>query len=188
MPFPLYVPDFMTDGVTPEAIEFTSRSEIERLFSFKGVTLHLDDTDSDDDNYLDGTDVDVTPANVISEIITRVTARIMEYLAPRYAPEDIYQKTRIREIATYMAARELSRRRGNEAVFDAEVAESIETLERYREGTLYLNAPSSPRVYTQSYVTDNRYFRNPTRVLRAASTSTVSGQHVFWDNFPFFWL
>jgi len=186
MPFPLYIPAY--ENESDVKITFTSRSEIERVLSFKGTYLHLDDTDSDDENYLDGTDDFVTPSNVIEEIIDRVTARIMEYLAPRYEAINLFQMPTIREIATYMACHELTKRRGNEPLYDAEVAGYEERLERYREGTLYLNAPSSRRAYVQSYAVDNRYYRSPVRVIRPASTHVVSGQQVFWDNFPFFWL
>lgn len=188
MPFPPYVPDYKDPDDFFNEVTFTSRAEMERLLSFRGIKLHVDDADPNSEYYDDETDALVTPDNILNEIITRVTAWIMEYLAPRYKATDIHDKVRIREIATYKAVHDLSRRRGNEPLFEAEVVESIETLERYREGTLYLNAPSSNRAYVQSYVTDNRYFRNPTRVLRTASTETVSGQHLFWDNFPFFWL
>jgi hypothetical protein len=188
MPFPPYVSDYNTPGPSPTKIVFTSRSEMERLLSFKGVHLHLDDANTDDENYLDGTNEYVTPTNVMVEIIDRVTARIMEYLAPRYDANNLYEIPTIREIATYMACHELSRRRGNEPLYDAEVAGYEERLERYREGTLFLNAPSSRRAYVQSFTVDNRYYRHPIRVIRPASTHTVAGQQVFWDYFPFFWL
>lgn len=187
MAFPPYTPDFQED-ITFISKQLTTRGEMERLYSYKGVSLHLDDADDNDENYLDGTDTDVTPSNIINEVIDRATAEVMEYLAPRYNIDDIRRKTRIRELATIMACHRLSMRRGNEPIFDSDYAEAIETLERYREGTLYLNAPSSPRAYVQSYVTDMRYIRNPTRVLSAASTKVVSGQHAFWESFPFFWL
>lgn len=186
MAFPPYIPDHtITGGV---AARFTSLAEIQRLLSYKGVKLHLDDLVIADENYIPGTCSDATDSNYLSEVIQRVTSRIMEYLAPRFTPESLYQLPRIREIATYWACHDISRRRGNEPLYENEYADGIETLERYREGTLYLDAVSSgPRAYVQSYVTDSRFYRNPTRVLSYASTSTVSGQFLS-PNYPFFWL
>jgi len=187
MAFPPYVPDHTFTG-GGAAVQFTSEAEMQRLLSFKGTSLHLDDLDATDDNYLPGTDADATDNNFITEVIQRVTSKIMEYLAPRYSAEVIYQIPRIREIATYWACHDLSRRRGNEALYEPEYAEALDTLERYREGSLFLDAPSNgPRAYTQSYVIDSRFYRNPTRVITAASTAIVSNQHKLWD-YPFFWL
>lgn len=167
---------------------FTSEAEIQRLLSFKGQIHHLDDLDIQDDNYEPGTSADATDTNFLSELIERVTGKMMEYLAPRFEASALYRLPRIREIATYWACHDLSRRRGNEPIFENEYAEGIDTLERYREGSLYLNAVSSgPRVHVQAYVTDSRFTRNPTRVIRGASTSTVSNQKLAWE-YPFFWL
>jgi len=185
MAFPPYVPDHTTLAGTAA---FTSEEEIQRLLSFKGQLLHLDDLDIQDDNYLAGTASDANDVNFITEVIQRVTSKIMEYLAPRFTAQALYQLPRIREIATYWACHDISRRRGNEPIYETEYAEGIETLERYREGSLYLNAPSAgPRAIVQSYVTDSRYTRNPTRVIRGASTYTTSGQKLAWE-YPFFWL
>ena len=179
MPFPEY---------TETVNLYTTRAEIERLLSYKGVSLHLDDTDDLDDNYGGGTSTLVTPSNTLDEIIERATSRVNEYLLPRYAPATLSLLPRVREITTFIACHLLSRRRGNEPLYDDEVAESIETLERYREGSLYINAPlQGPRAVTQSFVTDNRYFRNPVRVLTHSSTDTVANQNLAWD-YPFFWL
>lgn len=179
MPFPPY---------TVTATLYTSQAEIQRLLSYKGVSLHIDDADDLDDNYLGGTDSLVTPSNVLNEIIERATARVNEYLLPRYSADTLATLSRVREIATFIATHLLTRRRGNEPLYDDEVAESVETLERYREGTLYLDAPlQGPRAVVQSYVTDNRYFRNPVRVLTHSSNDTVANQNLAWD-YPFFWL
>jgi hypothetical protein len=186
MVFPPYTPDHTDSGGS--AIQFTSQGEIQRIFSYKGEKLHLDDLDSSDPNYLPGTDPDATSSNFITEVIQRVTSEIMEYLAPRYNADDLKSIPRIRQIATYFACYYLSRRRGNEAVYEAERIEYLDILERYQLGELYLDAPSSgPRAVLQSYVTDNRYYRNPTRVLQHASTDTVAGQHLMYQ-YPFTWL
>jgi hypothetical protein len=186
MAFPPYTPDHVDDSDV--AITLTSEAEIQRVLGYKGVKLHLDDLDDLDDNYLDGTDEDATDANYIEETIQRISSRVLSYLVPRFDAALCSANPRVREIATYWAAHDISRRRGNEPLYETEVAEGIENLERYREGSLYLNVPSSgPRAIVQSYVTDNRFYNNPTRVLRLASTSFVSKQKLAWD-YPFFWL
>lgn len=186
MAFPDYIPDHLTPSNVPVA--FTSIPEIERLLSYKGKYLHQDDLDITDDNYTQGTHVEANVSNQITELIQRVTSGIMEYLAPRYAPEILEKIPRIREIATYWACYKLTGRRGNEPLYEEEYAESLDTLERYREGSLYLDCPSrGPRAVVQSYVTDSRFYRNPVRVLATSSTSKVPGQNLAL-NYPFFWL
>lgn len=184
MAFPPYVSDHI-DGTE---VLTTSEAEIERVLSYKGVKLHLDDLDEDDENYLIGTSSEATKDNYIEETIQRVSSKVLGYLVPRFDALKCSENPRVREISTYWAAHDISRRRGNEPLYEVEVAEGIESLERYREGSLYLNVPSSgPRAIVQSYVTDSRFYQNPTRVLRQASTSIVSGQKMSWD-YPFFWL
>lgn len=186
MAFPPYTPDHVDDS--NEEILTTSEAEIERILSYKGVKLHLDDLDMEDDNYLDDTHIEANKDNYIQETIQRVSSKVLGYLVPRFDAYKCSINPRVREISTYWAAHDISRRRGNEPLYETEVAEGIESLERYREGSLYLNIPSSgPRAIVQSYVTDSRYYNNPTRVLRMASTSIVSGQKLAW-NYPFFWL
>ena len=186
MPFPPYIPDFV-DGLS-NAILLTTLAEMQRLLGAKGTRLHLRDLDSLDDEYDDSTDALATDTNTVSEIIQRVSSKVLQYLEPRFDAELCSQNPTIREIATYWACHDISRRRGNEPLYEAEVAENIERLERFRDGSLYLGVSSSrPRVYSQSFVTDNRYYRNPVRVLRTSSTATVSGQKMAYE-YPFFWL
>jgi phage gp36-like protein len=188
MAFPPYTPDYVTDDLVPVAITLTSEAEIQRVLGYKGVKLHLDDLDDLDENYLDGTDTDATDENYIEEAIQQASSEVLGYLVPRFDAELLSVNPIIRRIATYWAAHNISRRRGNEPLYETEVAEGIEKLERYREGSLYLNVPSrGPRAITQSYVTDMRFYHNPTRVIRLASTSIVPSQKLAW-NFPFFWL
>lgn len=186
MPFPLYVPDFKDEVFEP--ILLTSIQEMERVLGAKGIRLHIQDLDPANDEYDDDTDIFSTTENVLEEYIQRVSSKVLQYLEPRFDAKLCSQNPSIREIATYWACHDISRRRGNEPLYEAEVAEGIERLERYRDGSLYLNIPSSrPRVYSQAFITDNRYLRNPTRVLRSASTEVVAGQKMAYE-YPFFWL
>lgn len=186
MPFPPYVPDHVDD--TDAAIELTSLSEMQRLLGAKGIRLHLTDTDSTDEDYDEDTDVLVTTTNTINEIIQRVSSRVLGYLYPRFDPELCSQNPIVREIATYWACHMVSRRRGNEPLYESEVVENQELLERYREGSLYLNVSSrGPRAHLQSYVIDNRFYRMPIRVIATSSTPLVPNQAQAFL-IPFFWL
>lgn len=187
MAFPPYTPDFLDSQVSPEAVLLTSKTEIERLLGAKGVDLHTNDLDEDDPNYYEGEE-DTTEDNFMEEVIQRVSSKVLQYLMPRFDAVLSSQNPTVREIATYWAAHDISRRRGNEPLYEAEVAENIERLERFRDGSLHLAIPSSrPRVYTQAFVTDNRYYINPVRVIGSASTATVSNQRLMYQ-YPFFWL
>lgn len=185
MPFPPYIPDFVDSS--SDEILLTSKTEIERLLGAKGVDLHTDDLDSGDPDYFAG-EADTTDENFMEELIQRISSKVLQYLMPRFDAERCSENPTVREIATYWAAHDLSRRRGNEPLYEAEVAENIERLERFRDGSLHLAIPSSrPRVYSQAFVVDNRYRLNPIRVISGASTATVSNQKMMYQ-YPFFWL
>ena len=186
MPFPPYVPDHV--DTNDEAVELTSLSEMQRLLGAKGIRLHIDDTDSSDENYDPSTDGFVTTTNTINEIVQRVSSRVLGYLYPRFDPVSCSQNPTVREIATYWACHMLSRRRGNEPLYEAEVVENEDLLERYRCGELYLNVQSrGPRANIQSYVVDNRFYQTPIRVLPQSSTQLVTNQRQLYL-VPFFWL
>ena len=186
MPFPPYTPEYLDNS--NDAVLLTSLAEMQRLMGAKGIRLHIDDTDSTDENYDEDTDILVTTTNTIDEIIQRVSSRVLGYLYPRFNPVSCSENPVVREIATYWACHMLSRRRGNEPLYEAEVVENEDLLERYRCGELYLNVASSgPRANIQSYVVDNRFSRMPIRVLPQSSTQLVSGQNQMYS-IPFFWL
>ena len=185
MPFPPYIPDHV-EGST--AVLLITLAEMQRLLGAKGIRLHIDDTDPTDENYDDSTDVLVTTTNTIDEIIQRVSSRVLGYLYPRFNANSCSQNPTVREIATYWACYMLSRRRGNEPLYEHEVVENEDLLERYRSGELYLNVQSrGPRAHLQSYVVDNRFSRLPIRVLPHSSTELVPNQQRAFI-IPFFWL
>jgi len=188
MAFPEYASD-TNSLVTPyDPLLMTTPQEIHRLFSTTGEKLHTDDLNSDDDNYNRSNDSTVNRDNFLSELAQRATSHIMTFLAPRYKIDDIYQIPRLREIATYWAVYKLTRRRGNEPVYEEEYIEAMDELEMFRSGERYLDAPSGgQRAYMQSSIVDLRYNRSPIRVIPDGSTKVVSGQHTYnW--FGFSWL
>lgn len=189
MAFPLYTPDVRNDADTADVL-FTTVGEMQRLCSYLFELLHVDDADPTDDNYISGTDADVTTANILSEVIQRATSKIMMYLAPRFSAEQLSTLPRIREMATYWACHDLSRRRGNQPIYEAEVAELEDELERIRLGELFLDVPVlGQRAVVQSYNVDSRFIRSPIRVQRYASsrvTETINQKLAY--EYPFFWL
>lgn len=186
MAFPPYLPGNTADENGTEYV-MTSRSEVERVLSQRGMQLHLDDIDPDDDNFDDNNDPDTDIDNYLEEQIVLVTAEIMAILGPRYLIEDVYQNIILRNIATYRVAHNITRRRGNEPVFESEVIEGEDKLTAMQLGQMYLDAPSNgQRAIMQSGIVDLRFHQQPYRVIQRASTSVVSGQNHIWRAFS--WL
>jgi len=185
MAFPEYVSDTEVDNVV---YLLTSVEEIQRQFSQRGLALHIDDIDPTDPNYDDKNAADVDSTNYLLELCQRATSHVMSRLAPRYMVDKVYQNPRLREIATYWACYKLTRRRGNEPVYEEEYIEAMDELDMFRRGELYLDAPSNgQRAYMQSTIVDLRYIRTPIRVIPEASTSIVSGQRTA-RYYGFAWL
>jgi hypothetical protein len=186
MAFPEYISDTV-DNLNV-SLYLTTIEEIYRLYSLTGETLHTDDLNPTDPNYNSDNPAGVSRANFLTELCQRATSHVMSYLAPRYTIQAIYRNPRLREIATYWACYKLSRRRGNEPVYEQEYIENEEDLTRYRLGELYLDAPSNgQRAYVQSYVTDMRFSNHACRVLPTSSTSIIAGQQVQL-RYGFAWL
>jgi hypothetical protein len=190
MGYPEYESDSIVDiNGTPTLLLLTSEAEMQEQFSALGVNLHIDDVNPADDNYDHDNDPAINKAEVIKTFAQRATSHVMSYLAPRFAIENIYRIPRLREIATIWACYKISRRRGNESVYEEEYLENEAELEAYRNGTRYLAAPvNGQRGVVQSYVIDNRYSYNSCRVLPQASTQVVGGQALYSRYAAFRWL
>jgi hypothetical protein len=185
MAFPDYVSDTTVNSVN---YLLTSVAEIQRLFSATGIALHTDDLNPGNEQYDEENTTDTNSANFLAELCQRATSHVMTRLAPRYTIDKVYQNPRLREIATYWAAYKLTRRRGNEPVYEEEYIEAMDELDMFRRGELYLDAPSNgQRAYIQSTIVDLRYSRNPVRVIPEASTSTVAGQRLT-RSYAFDWI
>jgi hypothetical protein len=148
----------------------TSLAEIHRLLGAKGETKHLSDLDRFSKDFYVDTTTTATKCGALKEIYQRSTSRVMERLAPKYTINDVYRQPRIREIGTYIGAYLITKRRGNEPLYEAEVLEGEDVLDAYREGSLYLDAPViGTRVAVLSHVVDVRYHSQPVRTLPRAS-------------------
>lgn len=185
MAFPEYVSDTIVSSVT---YLFTSVEEIHLEFSRIGEYLHTDDMNILSLNYDENNLAGVTQDNYLIQLCQRATSHMMEVLGNRYKANVIYRIPRIREIATYWACYKLSGRRGNPKLYEEEYLDAMESLEGYRDGSRYLAAPSNGQhALMHSYIVDNRFFRNPIRVLQLSSTGVKPGQAVVWLT-PFYWL
>lgn len=160
--------EYITDT---DSLYVTSLCEIHRLLSARGEIRHLSDLDMFNTNYQTENIFNNNKQSALTEIYQRTTSRIMERLAPRFAIENIYRLPRIREIGTYTACFLITNRRGNEPLYEAEYLEGMDTLDDYKLGTLYLDAPVvGQRVAMLSHVIDLRYYTQPSRIIQRASS------------------
>ena len=180
MTFPNYVSD-------SNSLFTTSLPEIHRLLSEEGATRHLDDLDPFHPNFDSESHPEATSDNALTEILQRATSRVLEYLYPKWTIESIVDVPRIRELSTYIACYLITKRRGNDPLYEAEYIEALDVLLQYRDGLLSLPAPTSkPRAYLISSVVDLRFTQQPVRQIAAASTALVTYQNLFRPSF--FWI
>ena len=185
MVFPEYRSDTEVDNTL---LLMTTKQEMARLLSNRGLEMHADDLNFLSENFDEYNGDEETDANWLTEVIQRTTSEIMSILGSKYAVEDIYLLPKIREIATYMAVYKYTGRRGNEPLYRSEYLEGLDTLEKFAKGELYLNAPTNgPRSYMISYAVDNRFAYQPVRVIRQGSSNMVRGQKEFYT-WGFYWL
>ncbi len=185
MTFPEYNSDTLVGN---DLVLMTTRQEMARLVSTKALETHADDLNFLSENFDEYNGDEVTDNNWLTEVIQRTTSEIMSILGNKYVVEALYKLPVIREIATYMAVYKFTGRRGNEPLYRSEYLESLDKLERFAKGELYLDAPTNgPRAYMQSYAVDNRYAYMPVRAIRQGSSRLIPGQKEFYT-WGFFWL
>jgi hypothetical protein len=165
----------------------TSLCEIHRLLSARGEVRHLADLDVFDTEYQVENMLSNNKHNALKEIYQRTTSRVMERLAPRFTVQNVYKLPRIREIGTYTACYLITHRRGNEPLYEAEMLEGMDTLDDYKNGILYLDAPvTGTRVAMLSHVIDLRHHNQPSRIIRSASLFSGNIANPYINFFP--WL
>lgn len=140
---------------------FTTRDEIERLFSADAVQVRIDDA----------ADI-LAETDVIDEVIADATEFVWQYLWTRYAEAQVVNRDWVRRRATYVAAHFLSQRRGNPGQFIDRFEQIKEELQLVYTCALHVpdaqvNTVQQPVV--SNYVVDNR---NYGPVIRVTEDST----------------
>lgn len=106
--------------------QWTSRSEIESIWSALGVTLRLDDND---DAANTGNET-----NMLDDAIDEATETARALLMHRYADAEMDASPWVRRRVSYLAANILSIRRGNPAQFESKATAVIKELRAVRDG------------------------------------------------------
>lgn len=144
---------------------FTSREEIERLFSRSGVTYHTEDFQ----------DPELTV--VINEIVIRATEKVLQFLRGRYVESDMAESYWVRMHATFIGAYYLSVRQGNPSLYDDQYNEALLDLALARDGVINPGLATPARIVVQTPMIDSRYF-NPNRIDPLRSSKVYSGQRL----------
>lgn len=173
-----FVTTTASNTVVVTGYNFTSREEIERLYSTVGVELRLDDLDSG------------TASDHIDEIIVAATQTIASYTLKYYANEAIYLTQWVRRRATIIAAYYLSMRRANGTQFNAEYQRIMEELQMFLKyphpmipGNDGYPAPvrSSNVPTVSAYIVDDRNRRRKLRTNKDYTTKSYPGQYQYWQ-------
>ena len=128
---------------------YTTRDEMDSVYSEFGVQTRVDDLYSDKGSvaYLD-------------DIIDDATEIINQYLAPRYLEEDLYRSRWVRRRCTWIACHLLSLRRGNPRQFTRIYDDTIVNLERCMRGEFNVPRLALRSVFEPTFsnlVIDYRY-------------------------------
>lgn len=147
----------------PTGNQFTSLSEIQRVFSIEGVNNHSEDVLGD--------------STVINELIYRATETVLQFLRGRFDQSDMASSYWVRMKATYIACYYLSIRQGNPSLYGELYNEAMLDLAQARDGLINPGLRTTPRMVVQTPMLDSRFF-NPARVLPNRSTKIYSGQRL----------
>ena len=153
---------------------FTSRAEIERLFSQEGVDFRLDDADED----------------ALNDVITDATEIILQYAWVSYEFSDLLSSSWVRRRATWIAAYFLSMRRGNPAQYVDRYNAIVQELQMIYAKNLWIprlgvKENSSPALSIP--IMDNRLPYPQQRVIKNQSIGTYPGQDTGIGEPPLFW-
>ena len=157
---------------------YTSRAEIERIFSEGGVSLRVDDLGVDE-------------ALMLDEVIGEATDMINFYCSMNYDEIELESSYLVHRWATWMACYLLSQRRGNPSLFADKYEETIALLEE-----VYKHIRIIPRLATRENLTpamsnihiDDRFRTHKIRVHPTISTGGTYGKQDLSPRFPFEWL
>lgn len=160
------------------SVTFTSREEIERVYSTIGVALRLDDMETSDAD------------TMMSEIVDAATATIASYLLMFYDMAAVSDVSWVRRRATIIGCYYLSMRRANGTQFNAEYQRIMEELQQFLKyphpmipGDDGYPAPvrTSNIPTASSYIVDDRNRRRKLRVNKDYTTKNYPGQYIYWQ-------
>lgn len=159
--------------------EYTTRAEMDRIFSASGVSLRIDDLSDPDD------------VTIFTEIIGEATEMVNYYCSLNYEEIDLNDSFMVRRWATWIACYLLSQRRGNPAVFSDKYEEVLAMMEEVSNFTRII-----PRLPTREDLTpamsnlhiDDRFRTHKIRVHPTISTGGTYGKQDLSPRFPFEWL
>lgn len=158
--------------------QWTSRAELESIWSALGVTLRLDDDDT-------GANTGYETA-VLEDVICEATETARALLMHRYADAEMEFNTWVRRRVSYLAAHLLSLRRGNPAQFEARAEQVLKELRAIREGREWVPdaKPLGNMAPSLSNLTvDYRYNRSQVRIDPQTSTGGDAGD-LDYDRVP----
>lgn len=159
---------------------FTTRTEMERLFSVGAVELRRDDFEGND----------VEKANVLQEIVVQATYEVKAILNSIFDDSDLAAHPWVRRRATIIGCYMLSIRRGNDAQYYNEYLDALADLQDLLEGKLYIGLPTSVGASASmvNVSTDNRFPFSPVRADPATSTDYLQGIKFPRYYTPYYWL
>ena len=153
---------------------FTSREELERLFSVDAIDYRIDDAAEDS----------------LEEIVDQSTYEAKAILNKIFEDSDLSNNLWVRRRTTIIGCYLLSIRRGNDSQYAAEYYNALADMQDLVDGRLYL--PDLPRGTAHVVVginvnSDNRTPLTPMRVDWASATS-LQGVNFIQRYRPFMWL
>jgi len=144
---------------------FTTRPEMEKLFSAMGVEFRLEDADDCDE--------------VLNFFIDDATQLVLQYAGQLYSSTDMNTSTWVRIRCTYIACYFLSQRLGNPSLFFSRYEQILDELQRVQQQLLPIPelATSQDMVPCMSNIEhDPRYRERTLRVEPETSTGANSSK------------
>lgn len=164
--------DDVPESVELSSIVFTSRNEIERLYSTLAVNLRSDDLSA------------ANQTNMFNDLVNAATSTVASYTLRYYNNIDLVNSSWVRRRATIIAAYYLSMRRANGTQFGLEYQRVIEELEKFLTtnppfipndsgGLVPIRSAAIPTVSRQ--IVDDRYRSDKLRRVPTQSTKPYPG-------------
>ncbi len=164
-------------GIAP-AYTMTSKEEVTRLLSLRGVQAWSDDLSVSD------------AEEFMLECVYDATETVLQYVELMYDAEDLASSYWVRRRATYIAAYNYTKRRGDPGLYGEDYQRAISELELVTEGLLQipgLARSSGMAAVMQNIVVDQRFLHAKIRVRPTISTD-LSGKEFLTTAYPYEWL